>query len=159
MPAAQRRTKYPATGSMSSSSRWCLHRCAVAADPACRRHGPICTGASAPSQRAAENRPKSGSSPPVWLDTARVQLVTLAAHQRRPAIYPSRATSSRRPEELRLEGRGSTAKKAFISVASSRGEATAELPVMRRPVEFVINRQTARALRFDMPATAVGAGE
>jgi putative tryptophan/tyrosine transport system substrate-binding protein len=94
-------------------------------------------------------------SPDPLLDTRRVQLVTLAAHQRLPAIYSFR-------ENVEIGGLMSYGSSAAdrdrqVGVYVGRilkGEAPANLPVMRAAkFEFVFNLQTARALGLDVPAT------
>jgi putative ABC transport system substrate-binding protein len=96
-------------------------------------------------------------SPEPLLDNRRVQLVTLAAHQRLPAIYAFR-------ENVEIGGLmsyGSNARERDrqVGLYAGRilnGEAAANLPVIRAAkFEFVFNLQTARALRLDVPATLV----
>jgi len=93
-------------------------------------------------------------SPDSLLDTRRVQLVTLAAHQRLPAIY------FRENVEIGgLMSYGSSAadRDRQVGLYTGRilkGEVPANLPVMRAAkFEFVFNLQTARALNLDVPAT------
>jgi putative ABC transport system substrate-binding protein len=94
-------------------------------------------------------------SPDPLLDNRRLQLVTLAAHQRLPTIYSFR-------ENVEIGGLmsyGSSAgdrdRLAGIYVARIlNGESPANLPVMRAAkFEFVFNMQTARALGLDVPAS------
>ena len=94
-------------------------------------------------------------SPDPLLDNRRVQLVTLAAHQRLPTIYSFR-------ENVEIGGLmsyGSSAadRDRLVGLYSGRilrGEAPANLPVMRAAkFEFVFNLQTARALGLDAPPT------
>ena len=94
-------------------------------------------------------------SPDPLLDTRRVQLVTLAAHQRLPAIYSFR-------ENVEIGGLMSYGSSAAdrdrqVGLYAGRilkGEAPVNLPVMRAAkFEFVFNLQTARALGLDVPAT------
>src|SRR5215470_5087123 len=94
-------------------------------------------------------------SPEPLLDNRRVQLVTLAAHQRLPAIYSFR-------ENVEIGGLmsyGSSAadRDRLVGLYAGRilkGEAPATLPVMRAAkFEFVLNLLTARALGLDVPAT------
>jgi ABC-type uncharacterized transport system substrate-binding protein len=94
-------------------------------------------------------------SPEPLLDNRRVQLVTLAAHQRLPAIYAFR-------ENVEIGGLMSYGSNAGerdrqVGLYAGRilkGEAPANLPVMRAPkFEFVFNLQTARALALEVPAT------
>jgi putative tryptophan/tyrosine transport system substrate-binding protein len=93
-------------------------------------------------------------SPEPLLDNRRVQLVTLAAHQRLPAIYAFR-------ENVEIGGLMSYGSNAGerdrqVGLYAGRilkGEATTNLPVMRATkFEFVFNLQTARALGLDVPA-------
>src|SRR5262245_28602037 len=94
------------------------------------------------------------SSEPL-LDNRRVQLVTLAAHQRLPAIYAFR-------ENVEIGGLMSYGSNAGerdrqVGLYAGRilqGKAAANLPVMRAAkFEFVFNLQTARALGLDVPVT------
>jgi putative tryptophan/tyrosine transport system substrate-binding protein len=94
-------------------------------------------------------------SPEPLLDNRRVQLVTLAAHQRLPAIYAFR-------ENVEIGGLMSYGSNAGerdhqVGLYAGRilkGEATANLPVMRAAkFEFVFNLQTARALGLEVSAT------
>jgi putative tryptophan/tyrosine transport system substrate-binding protein len=94
-------------------------------------------------------------SPEPLLDNRRVQLVTLAAHQRLPAIYAFR-------ENVEIGGLMSYGSNAGerdrqVGLYAGRilkGEAAANLPVMRAAkFEFVFNLQTARALALEVPAT------
>jgi putative ABC transport system substrate-binding protein len=94
-------------------------------------------------------------SPDPLLDNRRLQIVTLAAHQRLPAIYSFR-------ENVDIGGLmsyGSSAgdrdrQAAVYAGRILKGEAPASLPVMRAAkFEFVFNLQTAKALRLDVPAT------
>jgi putative ABC transport system substrate-binding protein len=93
--------------------------------------------------------------PDALLDNRRVQLVTLAAHQRLPTMYSFR-------ENVEIGGLmsyGSSAgdRDRLVGVYAGRilkGEAPANLPVMRAAkFELVLNLQTARALDLDVPAT------
>src|SRR5262245_2601907 len=93
-------------------------------------------------------------SPEPLLDNRRVQLVTLAAHQRLPAIYAFR-------ENVEIGGLMSYGSNAGerdreVGLYAGRilkGEAAANLPVMRAAkFEFVFNLQTARALGLEVPA-------
>jgi putative ABC transport system substrate-binding protein len=94
-------------------------------------------------------------SPEPLLDNRRVQLVTLAAHQRLPTIYAFR-------ENVEIGGLMSYGSNAGerdrqVGLYAGRilkGEAAANLPVMRAAkFEFVFNLQTARALGLDVPIT------
>ena len=94
-------------------------------------------------------------NPDPFFDNRRVQLVTLAAHQRLPTIYPFR-------EHVEIGGMMSygssaTERDRQVGVYAGRilkGEAPGNLPVVRAAkFELVINLQTARALRLDVPAT------
>ena len=68
-------------------------------------------------------------SPDPLLDNRRVQIVTLAAHQRLPAIYSFRENvDSRRPDELRVEReRPRIARLASTPAAFSRARSPADL--------------------------------
>jgi putative ABC transport system substrate-binding protein len=94
-------------------------------------------------------------SPDPLLDTRRVQLITLAAHQRLPTIYPFR--ESVEIGGLMSYGSSAVERDRQVGIYTGRilkGEAPGELPVMRATkFEFVINRQTARALGLDIPTT------
>jgi putative tryptophan/tyrosine transport system substrate-binding protein len=94
-------------------------------------------------------------SPDPLLDNRRLQVVTLAAHQRLPTIYSFR-------ENVEIGGLmsyGSSAgdrdRLAGIYVGRIlKGETPANLPVIRAAkFEFVFNVQTARALGLDIPAS------
>ena len=94
-------------------------------------------------------------SPDPLLDNRRLQLVTLAAHQRLPTIYSFR-------ENVELGGLmsyGSSAAErdrqtGIYAGRILKGESAANLPVMRAAkFEFVFNLQTARALGLSVPAT------
>jgi putative ABC transport system substrate-binding protein len=91
-------------------------------------------------------------SPDPLLDNRRLQIVTLAAHQRLPAIYSFR-------ENVDIGGfmsYGSSAEDrdraaAVYAGRILKGEAPGSLPVMRAAkFEFVFNLQTARALGLDV---------
>ena len=93
--------------------------------------------------------------PDPLLDSRRVQLVTLAAHQRLPAIYPFR-------ENVEIGGLMSYGSNAAdrdrqVGIYTARilkGEKPADLPVMRAAkFEFIINLITAKALGLDIPTT------
>ncbi len=85
----------------------------------------------------------------------RVQLITLAAHHRLPAIYPQRdfpeigGMMSYGPniaDQVRQTG--------IYAARILKGEKPADLPVMRATkYEFVINLQTVGLLGISMPAT------
>jgi putative ABC transport system substrate-binding protein len=96
-------------------------------------------------------------SPDPLLDNRRLQLVTLAAHQRLPTIYSFR-------ENVEIGGLMSYGSNAFdrdrqAGIYAGRilkGEAPANLPVVRAAkFEFVFNLVTARALGLDVPATVL----
>ena len=93
--------------------------------------------------------------PDPLLDSRRVQLITLAAHQRLPTIYPFR--ESVEIGGLMSYGSSAAERDRQVGVYTGRilkGESPAELPVMRATkFEFVINRQTGRALGLEIPAT------
>jgi putative ABC transport system substrate-binding protein len=89
------------------------------------------------------------------LDNRRLQIVTLAAHQRVPAIYSFR-------ENVDIGGLmsyGSSAgdrdrQAAVYAGRILKGESPGSLPVIRAAkFEFVLNLQTAKALGLDVPAT------
>ena len=94
-------------------------------------------------------------TPDALLDNRRVQLVTLAAHQRLPAIYAVREFVD--IGGLMSYGSSAGDRDRLVGVYAGRilkGEAPANLPVMRAAkFEFTFNLQTARALGLDVPAT------
>jgi putative ABC transport system substrate-binding protein len=94
-------------------------------------------------------------APDALLDNRRVQLVTLAAHQRLPAIYAFRENVD--IGGLMSYGSSASDRDRLVGVYAGRilkGEAPANLPVMRAAkFEFIFNLQTARALGLDVPAT------
>ena len=94
-------------------------------------------------------------APETLFSNRRVQLVTLAAHHRVPAIYPWR-------EPVEIGGLMSYATSIadvfrLVGIYTGRvlkGEKPADLPVLRASkFEFVINLQTAKALGLDVPPT------
>jgi putative ABC transport system substrate-binding protein len=100
-------------------------------------------------------------SPDPLLDNRRVQLVTLAAHRRVPAIYSFR-------ENVEIGGLMSYGSSAAdrdrqVGLYAGRilkGEGPASLPVMRAArFEFVFNLQIAMALDLDVPATLLASAD
>jgi len=94
-------------------------------------------------------------APDPLLDNRRLQLVTLAAHQRLPTIYSFRENVD--IGGLMSYGSSASDRDRQTGVYAGRilkGEAPANLPVIRAAkFEFVFNLQTARALGLDVPAT------
>jgi ABC-type uncharacterized transport system substrate-binding protein len=88
------------------------------------------------------------------LDNRRLQLVTLAAHQRLPTIYSFRENVD--IGGLMSYGSNAADRDRQAGLYAGRilmGEAPANLPVMRAATfEFVFNLQTARALGLEAPA-------
>jgi putative ABC transport system substrate-binding protein len=100
-------------------------------------------------------------SPDPLLDSRRVQLITLAAHQRLPTIYPFR--ESVEIGGLMSYGSSAAERDRQVGIYTGRilkGEAPATLPVMRATkFEFVLNRQTARALGLEVPEAVLAQAE
>jgi putative ABC transport system substrate-binding protein len=94
-------------------------------------------------------------SPDTLFSSRRVQLVTLAARDRIPAIYRSRQFVE--AGGLMSYGPNPSDQQREVGIYTGRilkGDKPADLPVMRATrFEFVINLQTARTLGIDIPAT------
>jgi putative tryptophan/tyrosine transport system substrate-binding protein len=94
-------------------------------------------------------------SPDTLFGSRRVQLVTLAARDRIPAIYRSRQFVE--AGGLMSYGPNPSDQQREVGIYTGRilkGDKPADLPVMRATrFEFVINLQTARTLGIDIPAT------
>ena len=94
-------------------------------------------------------------TPDVLFFERRVQLVTLAAHHRVPAIYPNREFVD--AGGLMSYGPDNTDRDRLAGLYTGRvlkGEEPARLPILRASkFEFVINLQTAKTLGLDVPAT------
>jgi putative ABC transport system substrate-binding protein len=99
--------------------------------------------------------------PDPLLDSRRVQLITLAAHQRLPTIYPFRENVE--IGGLMSYGSSAAERDRQVGIYTGRilnGEAPATLPVMRATkFEFVLNRQTARALGLEVPEAVLAQAE
>ena len=91
----------------------------------------------------------------VLFNNRAVQLVSLAAHHRMPAIYARRDF----PDAGGLMSYGTSSADFYrqVGIYTSRilkGEKPADLPVMRAAkFEFILNLQTARLLGIEVPPT------
>jgi putative ABC transport system substrate-binding protein len=82
----------------------------------------------------------------------RVQIVTLATHQRLPTIFSSRA-AAQEGGLLSYDGSGGSAQSVGLYTGRIlRGEKAGDLPVMQAAkFEFVINLRAAKALGLTVP--------
>src|SRR5262249_19705257 len=94
-------------------------------------------------------------SPSLLFNNRRVQMVTAAVRYGIPAIYPSRIYA----EAGGLMSYGANTAELYYQVGLYtgrvlKGEKPADLPIMRAvKFEFLINLQTARLLRIEVPPT------
>jgi putative ABC transport system substrate-binding protein len=118
----------------------------------------VATGRDIDAAFASMAREKADAlfvAPGSFFNTRRVQLAVLAARHALPAIYSVRAY----PEAGGLISYGTDILDAFrqVGVYTARvlkGAKPADLPVLQSiKFELVINLNTARALRFDVPPT------
>ena len=117
----------------------------------------------APGARSRRPSPRSRATAPtpcyvagdVFFTSRRVQLATLAATYRIPAILSfSRGCRSRRADGYAADRAGMYRQVGAYTGQILKGAKPADLPVLQSTkFEFVINLQTAKALGLDVPPT------